>query len=43
MKLTYQGPVVLRKSALLLDEDGPFILALYLIFIALFVVVGFAL
>lgn len=43
MKTLYQGPVVLRKSGPLLDEDGPFILALYLILIALFVVVGFAL
>jgi hypothetical protein len=43
MKTIYQGPAKFKKSKPLLDEDGPFILALYLILIALFFVVGFAL
>jgi len=44
MSTLYQGTVGLRrKSGPFLDEDGPFVLALYLILIALFVVVGFAL
>ncbi len=42
MSTLYQGTVGLRRKSVL-DEDGPFVLALYLILIALFVVVGFAL
>lgn len=41
MKKMYQGPAVLRKSVH--EEEGPLVIALYLLLIVVFTVVGFAL
>ena len=42
MSTLYQGTVGLRRKSIH-DEEGPLVVALYLLMVAAFIVVGFAL